>query len=166
VVRAEIPLEDEVQISELDMVENELFYAAGSRKFVQVDRLGKVEKVFSLGEKYQAKRDFDVAPHMDQVLILVDKTRKNGTEQAVAELNLYTGEVLSASEEDAAAFLEAGQEKKDQILLENIIRYSEAESFFEECNKDGNRIAGYRLDRQIPDLQVYKYDMKGYWFAD
>lgn len=166
VVRAEIPLEDEVQISELDMVDNELFYAAGSRKFVQVDRLGKVEKVFSLGEKYRAKQDYDVTHHEDQVLILAEKSKKSDTEQTVLDLNLYTGEVTVASQEDAAAFLEAGQEKKDQTIQENIIRYSEADSFFEECNKDGNRIAGYHLDRQIPDLQVYKYDMKGYWFAD
>ena len=104
--------------------------------------------------------------HEDQVLILAEKSKKSDTEQTVLDLNLYTGEVTVASQEDAAAFLEAGQEKKDQTIQENIIRYSEADSFFEECNKDGNRIAGYHLDRQIPDLQVYKYDMKGYWFAD
>lgn len=56
-IRAEIPVAGSVADVNLQRVDGNLFYACGARKYAQVNHLGRVEKIYSLGKKYLSHHD-------------------------------------------------------------------------------------------------------------
>lgn len=91
-IRAEIPLDVTIQDVKLERVDGNLFFACSPKQYAQVNSLGKVEKVYSIGKKYLSHHDFDVVGSIDKVVILADERSKGTKEDVVLALDLYTGE--------------------------------------------------------------------------
>ncbi len=79
---------------------------------------------------------------------LVDENA--GTYQLVQEFGLPYSSIVSST----------------QHYKENIVTCSGNAGVFEEYNADGKRIARYFMDVDPFTYRVFKYDMKGYWFAN
>ena len=93
VLRAEIPIADGMQDSNIEQIDSNILYLCSNEKMVLVNRLGKVEKIFNLGDKYVAHHDFEVVETLDKVIVLADQRSKGTKEDIVLSVDLYTGKI-------------------------------------------------------------------------
>lgn len=93
-IRAEIPLgKGGIFDVRVQKVNGNMFFACGARQYAQINHLGKVEALYSIGKKYKSHHDFDVAAALDKCVILADERSKGTKEDVVLCLDLYTGKV-------------------------------------------------------------------------
>ena len=85
---------DGYRTDRIDTIDNYLYYGVDENKIVKVNRLGKVDKVYDLGQ-YEMHHDLVYNEEKDQYLILVNDTKQETVEDMIVTLDLKTGEVKS-----------------------------------------------------------------------
>lgn len=92
IIRAELILDAKKQAPVMQFINDNLYYAYDSENIASVNRLGKVERIYNLGQ-YRYHHDMAYNPSNHSLMILADDSERNTIEEIAISLDLETGEV-------------------------------------------------------------------------
>lgn len=85
--RAELPLRKSIEVKNLGLVDDNLFYQIEDGRFILVDRLGKIEKFFTLENGAKAYGDLDIENLKKKAVSLVKKASKD----SIYSIDIFSG---------------------------------------------------------------------------
>lgn len=92
IIRAELILDGKKHAPVMQFINNKLYYAYDSENIASVNRLGKVERIYNLGQ-YRYHHDMAYNPSNNSIMILADDSKRDTIEEIAISLDLETGEV-------------------------------------------------------------------------
>ena len=97
VIRAEIILDSIKNSPVVEFIDGNFVFAYDASKIGSMNRLGKVERIYDLGQ-YKYHHDMEYNPANNTLVILADDTERDTIEEIAISLDMETGEISMAAD--------------------------------------------------------------------
>lgn len=126
ILRARLRLEKGAEDVNLKFIDGKLFYSIDERRYALVNSLGKVEKLYDLGEGFKSFGDFDFTPANRYMLTF---TKQNQKGNFLSMIDLYDGK--SAVILDFATLF---SEREEGLAFNSLCIVNDNDIFISEKN--------------------------------